>query len=80
MERVESLQVRSLSLLSGVLLLVVLVLVNVALARTHTRLDLTEEGRYTLAVGLYDPITGQRLPVSAGPASYAIELGPVEVR
>ncbi|MCA9316554.1 MAG: GldG family protein [Planctomycetes bacterium] len=51
MERVESLQVRSLSLLSGVLLLVVLVLVNVALARTHTRLDLTEEGRYTLADG-----------------------------
>ncbi|MGE0192965.1 MAG: Gldg family protein [Planctomycetota bacterium] len=51
MERVESLQVRSLSLLSGVLLLVVLVLVNVALARTHTRLDLTEEGRYTLAEG-----------------------------
>ena len=38
------------------------------------------QGRYTLAVGLYDPITGQRLPVSAGPASYAIELGPVEVR
>ncbi len=38
------------------------------------------QGRYTLAVGLYDPVTGQRLPVSAGPASYAIELGPVEVR
>ncbi len=38
------------------------------------------QGRYTLAVGLYDPVTGQRLPVSAGPASFAIELGPVEVR
>ena len=38
------------------------------------------EGRYTLAVGLYDSVTGQRLPISAGPANYAIELGPVEVR
>ena len=28
-----------------------------------------------IAVGLYDPVTGQRLPVSAGPSSYAIELG-----
>jgi hypothetical protein len=37
-------------------------------------------GSYTVAVGLYDPVTGQRLPVSAGPASYAIELGPIEVR
>ncbi|HAJ34126.1 MAG TPA: hypothetical protein DCL15_00320 [Chloroflexi bacterium] len=36
-------------------------------------------GRYTLAVGLYDQVTGQRLAVSAGPASYAIELGPVQV-
>ena len=36
-------------------------------------------GRYTLAVGLYDPVTGQRLAVSAGPASFAIELGPVQV-
>ena len=36
-------------------------------------------GRYTLDVGLYDPVTGQRLAVSAGPASYAIELGPVQV-
>lgn len=36
-------------------------------------------GRYTLAVGLYDPVTGQRLAVSAGPANYAIELGPVQV-
>jgi hypothetical protein len=37
-------------------------------------------GSYTIAVGLYDPVTGQRLPVSAGPTSYAIELGPIEVR
>lgn len=37
-------------------------------------------GSYTLAVGLYDPVTGQRLAVSAGPASFAIELGPVLVR
>ena len=37
-------------------------------------------GRYQLAVGLYDPVTGQRLPVSAGPSSYALDLGPVEVR
>ena len=36
-------------------------------------------GRYTLAVGLYDPVSGQRLAVSAGPASFAIELGPVQV-
>lgn len=37
-------------------------------------------GEYTLAVGLYHPVTGQRLPVSAGPSSYAIELGPIVVR
>lgn len=37
-------------------------------------------GRYALAVGFYDPVTGQRLPVSAGPANYAIELGPLDVR
>lgn len=36
-------------------------------------------GRYTIVVGLYDPVTGQRLPVSAGPGDYAIELGPVLV-
>ena len=36
-------------------------------------------GKYTIAVGLYDPVTGQRLPVSAGPTSYAIALGPIEV-
>jgi hypothetical protein len=34
-------------------------------------------GRYTIAVGLYDPVTGQRLPVSAGPGDYAIRVGPV---
>ncbi len=37
-------------------------------------------GRYTLAVGLYDPVTGQRLAISAGPASFAIEVGPIQVR
>lgn len=37
-------------------------------------------GRYSLAVGLYDPVTGQRLAVSAGPANFAIEVGPVQVR
>ena len=36
-------------------------------------------GRYTIVVGLYDPVTGQRLPVSAGPGDFAIELGPVLV-
>lgn len=36
-------------------------------------------GRYTLAVGLYDAVTGQRLAVSAGPTDFAIELGPIEV-
>jgi len=36
-------------------------------------------GSYTIAVGLYDPVSGQRLPVSAGPRDYAIELGPVIV-
>lgn len=42
--------------------------------------ELFPTGSYTIAVGLYDPVTGQRLPVSAGPTSYAIELGPIEVR
>lgn len=37
-------------------------------------------GSYSIAVGLYDPITGQRLPVSAGPRDYAIELGPITVQ
>jgi hypothetical protein len=41
--------------------------------------DTLPTGRYTIAVGLYDPVTGQRLPVSAGPSSYAIELGPIAV-
>ncbi|GIV76038.1 MAG: hypothetical protein KatS3mg050_0432 [Litorilinea sp.] len=36
-------------------------------------------GSYTIAVGLYDPVSGQRLPVSAGPQDYAIELGPIQV-
>jgi len=42
--------------------------------------DLLPAGQYTVAVGLYHPATGQRLPVSAGPASFAIELGPISVR
>jgi len=34
-------------------------------------------GDYTMAVGLYDPVSGQRLPVSAGPQDFAIEIGPI---
>ncbi|HXF61403.1 MAG TPA: hypothetical protein VNK95_07290 [Caldilineaceae bacterium] len=37
-------------------------------------------GSYSIAVGLYDPVTGQRLPISAGPRDYAIELGPIQVQ
>lgn len=37
-------------------------------------------GEYAVAVGLYDPESGQRLPVSAGPSNFAIELGPILVR
>ena len=36
-------------------------------------------GRYRVDVGLYDPVSGQRLPISAGPQDYAIEVGPIEV-
>jgi hypothetical protein len=36
-------------------------------------------GNYTIAVGLYDPVNGQRLPISAGPGTLAIELGPVMI-
>jgi hypothetical protein len=36
-------------------------------------------GGYTIAVGLYDPVSGQRLPISAGPRDFAIELGPILV-
>ena len=36
-------------------------------------------GEYTVAVGLYDPETGERQPSSAGPGDFAIELGPVRV-
>ncbi len=39
----------------------------------------TPPGAYTIAVGLYDPENGQRLPVSAGPQDSAIELGPILV-
>ncbi len=36
-------------------------------------------GQYTMAVGLYEPTSGERLAVSAGPGDLAIELGPIEV-
>jgi len=36
-------------------------------------------GRYTISMGLYDPTTGQRLPISAGPQDSAIDLGPITV-
>ncbi len=36
-------------------------------------------GVYHVDVGLYDPVTGTRLPVSAGPGDFAIALGPVVV-
>lgn len=36
-------------------------------------------GAYRVAVGLYDPNSGQRLPVSAGPQDFAIEIGPISV-
>jgi len=36
-------------------------------------------GEYRVAVGLYDPQTGDRQPSSAGPGDFAIELGPVLV-
>lgn len=35
-------------------------------------------GRYRLSVGLYDPATGERQPVSVGPSA-AVELGPIRV-
>jgi hypothetical protein len=42
--------------------------------------DTLPGGEYSIVVGLYHPVTGQRLPVSAGPSSYAIALGPISVR
>ncbi len=36
-------------------------------------------GQYTISVGLYDPATGARLPISAGPQDSAIDLGPILV-
>jgi ABC-type uncharacterized transport system involved in gliding motility auxiliary subunit len=66
MERQHSIQVRTLSLVSCILLLAVLVLANVVFARTNLRLDLTEEQMYTLDDGsravlaqLQDPCTVQ---------------------
>jgi hypothetical protein len=40
----------------------------------------TFAGVYQIAVGLYDPVSGQRLPISAGPGDYTVKLGPVEVQ
>ncbi|MCB0122594.1 MAG: hypothetical protein KDE58_10140 [Caldilineaceae bacterium] len=40
----------------------------------------TFAGVYHVVVGLYDPVSGQRLPVSAGPGDYTVELGPIDVR
>lgn len=37
-------------------------------------------GTYRIVVGLYDPVTGQRLPVSAGPGDFTVELGPIDVQ
>lgn len=37
-------------------------------------------GEYKISIGLYDPVSGQRLPVAGGTSEYAIELGPVQVR
>ncbi len=37
-------------------------------------------GEYRIAVGLYEPVTGQRLPISAGLQDYAIEIGPIVVK
>lgn len=48
----------------------------------HYALPVTEDldpGTYTIAVGLYDPVNGQRLPIGIGPENYALTLGPIEV-
>lgn len=37
-------------------------------------------GLYQIDVGLYDPVTGTRLPISAGPGDFAVGIGPVIVR
>ena len=37
-------------------------------------------GNYKISIGLYDPVSGQRLPVNGGTSEYAIELGPVQVQ
>jgi ABC-type uncharacterized transport system involved in gliding motility auxiliary subunit len=47
----RDIRVRSLSLLTTILLLVVLVLTNAVFARSSVRIDVTEEGIYTLSEG-----------------------------
>lgn len=37
-------------------------------------------GAYQIDMGLYDPVTGTRLPISAGQGDFAVGLGPVLVR
>ncbi|MBX3012464.1 MAG: hypothetical protein KF832_13195 [Caldilineaceae bacterium] len=39
----------------------------------------TIPGEYHIAIGLYDPVSGQRLAVSAGAGDFATELGPIRV-
>ncbi|MCB9138302.1 MAG: hypothetical protein H6642_08150 [Caldilineaceae bacterium] len=48
----------------------------------HYALELPDDlppDRYHINVGLYDPVSGLRLPISAGPQDYAIEVGPIVV-
>ena len=54
----------SLSRLSALLLLVALVLLNVAAARTSSRIDLTEDGLYTLADASKDVLSSLEDPAS----------------
>ena len=68
-------QVRSLSLLSVLLLLVVAVLLNVVVARASSRVDLTEEGLYTLGDG-----TKKLLKSLPDPATIRVFWGGLEAR
>ncbi|MEM7537458.1 MAG: hypothetical protein AAF639_35135 [Chloroflexota bacterium] len=36
-------------------------------------------GEYTIAIGFYDPVTGERLPTGAGTPDFALRLGPIVV-